>query len=116
MQAAQMAAPGRLEVVDVPIPEPADGEVLVRTHRSSVCGSDLYIVYDGFHLDDYPAPPGFPGHEGSAVLLRVAARVRALAGHAAGRDRSRPPADDPAARNHGPCDAQVLAHRARGEP
>lgn len=70
MQAAQMVAPGRLEIVDVPIPEPADGEVLVRTHRSSICGSDLHIVYDGFYLDDYPAPPGFPGHEGVGVVER----------------------------------------------
>ena len=64
MKAAQLVERGRLEVVEAPIPTPADGEALVRSHRASVCGSDIHIVYDGFFLGEFPAPPGFPGHEG----------------------------------------------------
>ena len=70
MRAAQMVAPGRLETVEVPIPEPGEGEVLVRTHRASICGSDLHVVFDGFYAGEYPAPPGFPGHEGVGVVER----------------------------------------------
>jgi threonine dehydrogenase-like Zn-dependent dehydrogenase len=64
MKAAQIVEPGRVEVVEAPVPPPADGEALIRSHRASICGSDIHIVYDGFYLGDFPAPPGFPGHEG----------------------------------------------------
>jgi L-iditol 2-dehydrogenase len=64
MKAAQLVERGRIEVTEAPIPTPADGEALVRSHRASVCGSDIHIVYDGFYLGEFPAPPGFPGHEG----------------------------------------------------
>ena len=28
---------------DVPVPEPGEGEVLVRVHAASICGTDLHI-------------------------------------------------------------------------
>ncbi|OLT09797.1 hypothetical protein BJF78_06265 [Pseudonocardia sp. CNS-139] len=65
MRATQLVAPGRLETVEVPVPPIADGEVLVRAHRGSVCGSDLHIVFDGFYRGEFPAAPGFPGHGAS---------------------------------------------------
>ncbi|GAY09456.1 zinc-binding dehydrogenase [Pseudonocardia sp. N23] len=68
MRAAQLVAPGRIEAVDVPVPVPAAGEVLVRSSRGSICGSDLHIVFDGFHRGAFPAAPGFPGHEGVGVV------------------------------------------------
>jgi L-iditol 2-dehydrogenase len=68
MRAVQLVASGRLETVEVPIPELGDDEVLVRAHRGSICGSDLHIVFDGFYRGEFPAPPGFPGHEGVGVV------------------------------------------------
>jgi L-iditol 2-dehydrogenase len=68
MRAAQLVAPGRLEVVEVPVPEIGDDEVMVRSHRGSICGSDLHIVFDGFYRDEFSAPPGFPGHEGVGIV------------------------------------------------
>lgn len=64
MLAARVVGPGRLEVDDVPSPEIAQGQVRVRSHRASICGSDVHVVYDGFFSGPYPGPPGFPGHEG----------------------------------------------------
>jgi threonine dehydrogenase-like Zn-dependent dehydrogenase len=48
---------GRLELRDVPRPEPPPGEALVRVRRAGVCGTDLELVR-GY----YPFA-GVPGHE-----------------------------------------------------
>ena len=37
------AAPGA-ELLDVPVPSPGPGEVLVRVHGASICGTDLHIL------------------------------------------------------------------------
>jgi len=44
MLAAVLCGPGRLELRDVPEPEPAAGEVLVHVRACGVCGSDLRYV------------------------------------------------------------------------
>ncbi len=31
------------ELVEVPVPEPGEDEVLVRVHGASICGTDLHI-------------------------------------------------------------------------
>ncbi len=59
-----MVEAGRFVVVEVPDPAPGPGEVLVRTHAASICGSDLHKVFEGTYEDGFPAPAGFPGHEG----------------------------------------------------
>ena len=75
MKAAVLVGPGRFEVAEVPDPSPTPGQVLVRTHRAAICGSDLHVVYDGFHQHDFPAPPGYPGHEGVGVIVATGERV-----------------------------------------
>ena len=37
------AAPGA-ELLDVPVPSPGPGEVLVRVRGASICGTDLHII------------------------------------------------------------------------
>ncbi len=61
MKAARWVDVGRVACEEVPRPSPSDGEILVRTAYTSICGSDLHSVYGG-------APPpgvaaGHPGHE-----------------------------------------------------
>ena len=75
MRAAVLVAPGRFEVVDAPSPSPTTGQLLVRSHRASICGSDLHVVYDGFSQHDFPAPAGYPGHEGVGVIEGTGAPV-----------------------------------------
>lgn len=77
MRAAQMVEPGRFVVIDAPDPVPGPGQVLVRTHAASICGSDLHKVFEGTYEGSFPAPAGFPGHE--AVGTVVASRSERFA-------------------------------------
>ena len=54
------AAPGRVELARIDLPDPGPGQALIRTTLSTICGSDLHI------RDDIPeVPAGMPmGHEG----------------------------------------------------
>ncbi len=46
-----------VQMVEGPIPEPADGEIIVRTTLTTICGSDLHI------LDESPLNPAIvPDH------------------------------------------------------
>lgn len=69
MLAGQLVEPGRFEIVEVDAPVPAEGQVLLESYRSSICGSDLHLVYEGMYRGEHPAPPGFPGHEGVGRVL-----------------------------------------------
>ncbi|WBB95579.1 MULTISPECIES: NAD(P)-dependent alcohol dehydrogenase [unclassified Solwaraspora] len=44
MRAIQLTAPGTLELVDVPTPEPGPGEILLATAAVGACHSDLHIL------------------------------------------------------------------------
>jgi propanol-preferring alcohol dehydrogenase len=73
MTAWQVASPGpvvadALRPAQVPVPEPADGELLITVDACAVCRTDLHVVQG-----DLPAhrPRVVPGHE---VVGRVAAR------------------------------------------
>ena len=61
MKAARWVGLGRVECAEVPVPAVADGEILVRTAYTSICGSDLHSVFGGAPPERSPA--GFPGHE-----------------------------------------------------
>ena len=62
MKAVQVVARGKPEFVEVPIPQLAQGEALIRPIRLSLCGSDVYYIH---YMDDhrYPATAGTTGHE-----------------------------------------------------
>lgn len=62
-----------LEVTDVPLPEPATGEVRVRIAACGVCASDLHIL-DG-SLPSRTPPPITMGHEPAGVISKVGANV-----------------------------------------
>ena len=54
-----------LEIRDVPEPEPADGELLIRVEAVGICGSDIH-AYLG-HDNRRPAPP-ILGHEAAGTI------------------------------------------------
>lgn len=68
MRAAWMPCAGRIEVGDAVEPVAGDGQVLVRMHHASICGSDTHVVHDGFHREERLGVPGYPGHEGVGVV------------------------------------------------
>src|SRR3954454_3144771 len=67
MRAAVIAATRKLEVVDVPLPEPGHGEVRVRLEGCGVCASNLPL-WEGRPWFEYPRGAGEPGHEGWGVI------------------------------------------------
>lgn len=73
MHALALVAPGRVEVVDVPVPEPGAGEVLVRVTGVGVCGSDL-SVFEGHRV--VPSTPWVMGHEGAGEITALGPGVR----------------------------------------
>jgi threonine dehydrogenase-like Zn-dependent dehydrogenase len=76
-RAAVIRDSGSLELVEVPLPEPGEGEVRLRLEGSGVCGSDL-PVWAGRSWFEYPQPPGAPGHEGWGVVDAVGPGVAGL--------------------------------------
>ena len=69
MVAAVVFGDRQIRPDEVLVPEPEDGKVLVKTDASSICGSDLHVVYMGWKPGEYPLPPGFPGHEGVGTVV-----------------------------------------------
>jgi propanol-preferring alcohol dehydrogenase len=62
-----------LEIQDVPIPEPAPGEVLVRMETSGLCHTDIHAAHGDWPVK--PTPPFIPGHEGIGFIEKVGADV-----------------------------------------
>ncbi|WP_207622138.1 MDR/zinc-dependent alcohol dehydrogenase-like family protein [Alienimonas californiensis] len=62
-----LSAPGRVELTDVPLPDPPPNGVRVRLDGCGVCHSNL-PVFEGRDWFEYPRPPGSPGHEGWGVI------------------------------------------------
>jgi threonine dehydrogenase-like Zn-dependent dehydrogenase len=79
MRAAVLAAPARFATRECPLPEPRDGEVLVRIEGCGVCASNLPL-WEGRPWFDYPLPAGAPGHEGWGVDAATGRRVALLSG------------------------------------
>lgn len=69
MRAALLRAPGAIECVEAPTPEPAPGQVLVKTVCASLCGSDLHYVFMPLLDQPFPSRRGFPGHEGVGEVV-----------------------------------------------
>jgi L-iditol 2-dehydrogenase len=70
MRAAVYRGPGILQIEEVPVPEAARGEMLVRVDACGVCGTDIKKIQRGL----LPAPRIF-GHEIAGTVARVGAGV-----------------------------------------
>lgn len=67
MQAAVIAAPGQVQVLEVPIPQPSRGQARVRLQGCGVCASNL-SPWAGQPWFNYPMQPGQLGHEGWGLI------------------------------------------------
>ncbi|ELR69133.1 Threonine dehydrogenase [Fulvivirga imtechensis AK7] len=87
-RAAVISSPGSVEFVQKQIPQPREGEVLVRLEGVGLCASNI-PVWEGREWFNYPMEPGVPGHEGwgrveetgPGVELTPGQRVAMLAGN-----------------------------------
>ncbi|MFW6124634.1 MAG: zinc-dependent alcohol dehydrogenase [Pirellulales bacterium] len=68
MQAAYLVRPGEIEIRDVPTPQPAEGEVVLRVERALTCGTDLKAYRRGHPLIPMPGPLG---HQYAGIVERV---------------------------------------------
>ncbi|MCC7103637.1 MAG: alcohol dehydrogenase catalytic domain-containing protein [Chloroflexi bacterium] len=75
MRAAVLVAPRQLVLQDVPVPKLKPGEVLIRMHANSVCGSDVH-AYRGTHARAQPG--GWFGHELAGAVEQLGAGVAGL--------------------------------------
>lgn len=66
---------GSLRVVDMPVPRPGEGEVLVQIKATSICYSDVSVLTNKY-VGRKPIPlPMIMGHEGAGVIAEVGAGV-----------------------------------------
>ncbi len=75
IQTIRLPGPKRIEVVNADLPAPGEGQLMVKTYQSSICGTDRNI-FNG------TLPPGlkFPitllGHEGGGTVVEAGRGVR----------------------------------------
>ena len=77
MKAAVLHGPGDVRYEDVESPEPAPGEIVVRTLAALTCGTDVKVVRRGYHARML-TPPCVFGHEGAGEVMAVGEGVTAF--------------------------------------
>ena len=60
---------GKLEVKEVPVPEPGPGQVLIRMQASGLCHTDIHAANGDWPVK--PMPPFIPGHEGIGTIEKL---------------------------------------------
>lgn len=77
MQALVAEAPNRFAVKQMPLPRPAEGEVLIRIAHSTICGSDVKLLRGRMEDVSFPL---VPGHEWCGVVAAAPDGLRHLEG------------------------------------
>jgi L-iditol 2-dehydrogenase len=75
MQAAVLYGPEDVRIEEVPIGEPAEGEVRVRIHAALTCGTDVKVYRRGYHARMI-RPPALFGHEFAGVIEAIGPNVQ----------------------------------------
>ncbi|MGI0814523.1 NAD(P)-dependent alcohol dehydrogenase [Pseudomonas aeruginosa] len=71
MKAAVFIQPGRIELVDKPIPDVGPNDALVRITTTTLCGTDVHIL-----KGEYPVAPGLTvGHEPVGLIEKLGSAV-----------------------------------------
>jgi L-iditol 2-dehydrogenase len=75
MQAAVLTGPKQFALVDLPVPTPGPGEVLIRVTAVGLCGSDLHS-YREANIGGTAVPAGYIlGHEFGGIVAALGAGV-----------------------------------------
>ncbi len=75
MKAAVVEKPNVLKIKQVPVPQIADEEVLIRVKYTGICGTDWSIFTGRYSADKLPL---IPGHEFSGTVAQVGKKTRNL--------------------------------------
>jgi threonine dehydrogenase-like Zn-dependent dehydrogenase len=72
MKATVFTAPGRIELVDKPVPDVGPLDALIRITTTTICGTDVHIL-----KGEYPVRPGLTiGHEPVGVIEKLGSAVQ----------------------------------------
>jgi len=66
MRAGVYREKGVVRVEEVPVPEVADGEVLIKVAACGICGTDIKKIYHA-----YVPPPQILGHEVAGTVVAI---------------------------------------------
>ena len=72
------AAAEGLELRRVPVPTPGPGEVLIKVHKTAICGSDVHIYKWNSWAASHVKPPQVIGHEYVGEIAALGAGVNGL--------------------------------------
>ena len=83
MKSLQIGRYPEVTILDLPIPEPGPGQIVMRVAAVTTCPQwDLHLRHDEpmfvGHKFQYPYPPGQPGHEATGVVTAVGEGVKDL--------------------------------------
>lgn len=67
-----------LELRQVPVPEPGPGEVLIKVHKTAICGTDVHIYDWTSWSAEHVKPPMVIGHEYVGEIAALGAGVTGL--------------------------------------
>ncbi len=75
MKAAVVREFGKpLQIEEVPVPRPGEGQILVKVEACGVCHTDLHAANGDWPVK--PRPPFIPGHEGAGYVVGVGPYVK----------------------------------------
>ena len=75
MKAVMFYAPGDIRYEEINIPEPKEGEVLVKIKAALTCGTDVKTYRRGHPVLIKSTPSGF-GHEFSGIIEKIGKNVK----------------------------------------
>lgn len=78
MKAVRIYGPSQIRIEDIPVREPAAGEVLIKVKAAGLCGTDyeLYTNDMVYIKDGRSKLPIIPGHEWSGMVVRIGDGVK----------------------------------------
>jgi 2-desacetyl-2-hydroxyethyl bacteriochlorophyllide A dehydrogenase len=78
-EAIRITGPRKYEMVGIESSEPGPGEVLLEMLATGVCNQhDAYVFERGWPGRKYPLEPGFPGHEGAGIVVKIGPGVEGI--------------------------------------
>lgn len=78
MKVVYLTEPGKMEIVEEPVPEAGQGQVLVRIEYNGICGSDVHFFKDGRVGDCVLTDKFVLGHEVSGTVVELGEGVENL--------------------------------------
>ncbi|NCF26413.1 MAG: alcohol dehydrogenase catalytic domain-containing protein [Gammaproteobacteria bacterium] len=77
MRAAILVGPERIEIREMPVPRPGDGELVLRVRAATTCGTDVKVFRRGGHPRMLQVPSPF-GHEMAGTVAAVGSGVESF--------------------------------------